>query len=151
MKLLKSFYYAFCGLWYCIRNERNFRIHITAIVTVLIFSNLYGLPKEQYPVIILVLALVPALEAINTAIEKAVDTATCEKQKSAKAAKDAAAAGVLIGAIGAVAIAYVSFSDANKLMGVIEMFTSPWALLGLIAYILLFSWFVFGIKERNIK
>ncbi len=151
MKLLNSFYYAFCGLWYCIRNERNFRIHITAIVTVLIFSNLYGLPKEQYPVIILVLALVPALEAINTAIEKAVDTATCEKQKSAKAAKDAAAAGVLIGAIGAVAIACVSFSNIEKLLGVIRMFTSPWAFSGLIIYIVFFWWFVFGVKERTIK
>ena len=149
MKLLKSFYYSFCGLWYCIKNERNFRIHITAVVTVLIFSNLYGLPREQYPLILLVLALVPALEAINTAIEKAVDTATCEKQKSAKIAKDAAAAGVLIGAIGAVAIACVSFSDAQKLMGVIKMFASPWVLLGLIVYILLFSWFVFGIKEKK--
>lgn len=149
MKLLKSFYYAFCGLWYCIRNERNFRIHITAIVTVLTFSYLYGLPKEQYPVILLVLALVPGLEAINTAVEKAVDTATCEKQKSAKAAKDAAAAGVLIGAIGAIVIAFVSFSDAEKWMNVIELFASPWALLGLVAYIVFFSWFVFGIKEKE--
>ena len=35
MKLIQSFRYAFAGLWYCIRRERNFRIHLCAAALVL--------------------------------------------------------------------------------------------------------------------
>lgn len=150
MKLIKSFYYAFCGLWYCIKNERNFRIHIAALVTVMLFSYFYRLPGDDYPVIILTIAAVMAMEAVNTAVEKTVDTATEEKKESAKTAKDAAAAGVLIMSIGAVGVAIATYSDLQKLFDVLKLFSNPMYIVGLIIYILIFAYFVFG-KERKRK
>lgn len=151
MKLVKSFYYAFCGLGYCIRHERNFRIHITALVTVLAFSYIYGLQGSEYPVIILTAAVVMAMEAMNTAVERAVDTATDAMTENAKRAKDASAAAVLISAIGAVVTAVFVFSDKDKLLSVIKLFTGPAYFAGLIVYIAVFLYFIFGFKERNKK
>ena len=45
-----------------------------------------------------------ALEAVNTAVEKAVDLETSECNELAKISKDAAAGAVLIAAIGSVAV-----------------------------------------------
>ena len=109
--LLNSFVYALNGIRYMLVKERNFRIHVTAICFVLYFSVIYGLPPFQYSVLILLLSLVPALELINTAIEKTVDIKAKEYDENAKIAKDASAGAVLVLSIGAVGIAITLFSD----------------------------------------
>lgn len=151
MKLIKSFYHAICGIGYCIRQERNFRVHVTAAVTVLLFSVFYGLPWERYPAVILVIALVLTMESVNTAIERAVDLSSPERHTLAKAAKDTAAAGVLLAALGAIGVACFTFSEPDKLLAVLARFRSPLMLTGLIGYILVFAVFVFGwnIKEKK--
>ena len=143
MKLLKSFSYAFRGIWICIRQERNFRIHIVAILTVVIFSILYGLPIDKYPVLILILALVPSLEAINTAIERAVDIEAENPHPLAKDAKDAASGAVLISAIASVVMACFLFSDISKLTNVALIFTKPISVIALIIYIVISAIYVF--------
>ena len=146
MKLLKSFFYAFRGIWHCVRLERNFRIHITAAVTVIVFSVLYGLPLTAYPPVIIVIALVMASEAVNTAVERTVDLSCAEKRTLAEIAKDAAAAGVLISAISAVAVAVFTFSDTEKLLAVIMRFQNPYMLAGFVIYIICFILFIFKYK-----
>ncbi len=143
MKLIKSFFYAFRGIGLCIMEERNFRIHLVAIITVLSFSFLYGLPIEQYPPLILILALVPALEAVNTAIERAVDLESAFPHPLARGAKDAAAAAVLIAAIGAIVMACVLFSDVDKLKNILTLFLSLKGLVILVTYLVLAIIFVF--------
>ena len=113
--LLKSFVYAFSGIKNAILTERNFRIHMTAIFFVLYFSALYGLEPTQYAILALILALVPALELINTAVEKVVDLSTEEYHELAKIAKDSSAAAVLVACFGAVGVAVFMFSDIEKL------------------------------------
>ena len=66
--------------------------------------DFFTVTRTQLAVLIAVCALVLALEAVNTAVEKAVDLATNEIKKLAKVSKDAAAGAVLIAAIGAVAV-----------------------------------------------
>ena len=112
--LLKSFVYAFNGIKNAVLTERNFRIHMTAIFFVLYFSVLYGLTPTQYAVLYLILAAVPALELVNTAVEKAVDLATDKRCELAKIAKDSAAAAVLVAAFGALGVAISLFSDTEK-------------------------------------
>ncbi len=112
--LLKSFVYAFNGIKNAVLTERNFRIHMTAIFFVLYFAALYGLNSMQYAVLFLVLALVPALELVNTAVEKTVDLVTSERMELAKLAKDSAAAAVLVAALGSVFVAVSLFSDSGK-------------------------------------
>lgn len=144
MKLFSSFRHALCGIAYCIRNERNFRIHITAAVSVLLFSIFYGLSRYGYLILILTIAPVPALEAINTAVERVTDLAEENLHPLAKAAKDAAAAGVLIAAAASVFIAFILFSDTDKLESAFTaLFTFPLLPLTVI-YIIGCLGFIFG-------
>ena len=104
--LLKSFVYAFRGIFYCICNERNMRIHLCFMVYMLGFltvHDFFEVSRAQLAVLIGLCALVLALEAVNTAVEKAVDLTTKEHNELAKISKDAAAGAVLIAAIGSVA------------------------------------------------
>ncbi len=142
MKFLRCFWYALRGIGFCIKEERNFRIHVTAVVTVLIFSWLYGLPKTQYPSLILILILVPALEAVNSAVERAVDLASPNRSMLARAAKDAASGAVLLAAAGSVAMAYFFFSDPDRLMAVWGKLKTASMLLALAIYALAGALFV---------
>ncbi|MBE5040065.1 diacylglycerol kinase family protein [Ructibacterium gallinarum] len=155
MKLVRSFCYAFGGIFYCIRTERNFRVHLTAAVGVLLFSVLYGLENTGYPPLILTIALVMALEAVNTGVERAVDLETSDSRPLAKAAKDAAAAAVLIGAVAAVAVAFFTFSDTDKLLAALLRLRSAGVLAGFIVYAAAGLWFIFGFgrhtKEKGTK
>ncbi|MCL2884692.1 MAG: diacylglycerol kinase family protein [Oscillospiraceae bacterium] len=106
---MKAFAQAFAGLWHCIKYERHFRVHLTAAVYVLVFAPYFALSRGQWAALILVVALVPAAELFNTALEAAVDLASPERQPLAKTAKDAAAGAVLLCAIGAVAVGLILF------------------------------------------
>ena len=106
-KLIKSFGYAFKGITYCLSHERNMRIHLCFMVYMFGFLGVYDffeVTRTQIALLIAVCALVLSLEAVNTAVEKAVDLATEEIKTLAKISKDAAAGAVLISAIGAVAV-----------------------------------------------
>ena len=45
MGFLRSFVYAGRGIWFCIRHERNFRIHMVAAAYVLIFAPYFSLTR----------------------------------------------------------------------------------------------------------
>ena len=46
--LLKSFLYAFRGVRFCVKSERNMRIHLAAAVLVTAFSLVYKLTALEY-------------------------------------------------------------------------------------------------------
>jgi len=143
MRLLKSFGYALRGILTCLLTEQNFRIHITAVITVLIFARLYGLPLGDYPPILLCFGLVMAMEAMNTAIEHTVDLTGTAPSPHGKIAKDTAAAAVLLAALASVAVAITTFSDVERLLHIVKLFTRPVPILALIGYIAAFWCFVF--------
>ena len=104
---LKGFVYVAKGIVYCLKRERNMRIHL--VFTAYMFGFLtvhdfFDVSRTQLAVLLAVCALVMSLEAVNTAIERAVDLASGEISELARAAKDAAAGAVLISAIAAVII-----------------------------------------------
>lgn len=107
-RLAKSFVYAFRGITYCIAHERNMRIHICFAVFMFGFltvHDFFEVSRTEFAILALVSALVMALEAVNTAVEKTVDLASGgELCHLAKLAKDAAAGAVFIAAIGSVAV-----------------------------------------------
>ena len=108
--LLKSFVYAFRGIFYCVCNERNMRIHLCFTAYMFGFltvHDFFEVSKGQLAVLIGLCALVMALEAVNTAVEKAIDLETKEINELARVSKDAAAGAVLIAAIGSVAAGIV--------------------------------------------
>ena len=128
--IIKSFLYAGRGIWYAIKNERNFRIELTAIFYVLVFALFYGTTGSETAILLLTCAVVSALELINTAIENAVNIRTSEPNPYAKIAKDTAAAAVLFAAVFSVAIAFFVFSDEAKLAYAFRtLFTPPWVII----------------------
>ncbi len=108
---LQSFVYAFRGLVYPLINERNMRVHFCCLGYMAFFLLKYDffvVSKTEAAVLALAAALVIAAEYINTAVERAVDTASKgEISDSARIAKDTAAAAVLIAAIFAVVVGII--------------------------------------------
>ena len=104
-KLFKSFTYAFKGIGYVVKHERNFRIHLSCIIymfSILTLTDWFKLTRTDYAVLLVVSALVLSLEIVNTAVENSVNLASKEFTEYGRIAKDAAAGAVLIAAIFAV-------------------------------------------------
>jgi len=100
----KSFGYAFEGWWYVLRTQHNAWIHALISMAVLVLGLWLQIPLRDWAVIILAMMAVWIAEFMNTAIESVVDMVMPEFHPLAKAAKDVAAAAVLVGAIGSVLV-----------------------------------------------
>ncbi len=108
-KLVKSFGYAASGVWKLIKSERNARIHLLATVVVIIAGCIADINRYEWISICVAIGLVWSAEAFNTAVEKLTDLESPEQRPQAGFIKDVAAAGVLISACVAVAIALFVF------------------------------------------
>lgn len=106
---VKAFDYAFQGLGYMIRTQQNAWIHALATVCAIGLSIVLPLSFSEWGLVIVAIVLVWMAEAINTSIEALVDLASPEHHDLAKVAKDCAAGGVLIAAIGAAVIGFIVF------------------------------------------
>jgi len=108
MKALgKSFLYAWQGLRYALRHERNLRIHLMCMLYMYLFLGLFDffqLSRVEYALLFLANALVLMGELINTAIESTINLMVKKYNRFAKAAKDTAAAAVLVAALFAIAV-----------------------------------------------
>lgn len=106
--LLVSFKYAWTGISYAFRTQRNFRIH-TVIGTLAISLGLFlHLTTVEIAIIGLTIGAVMTMELLNTAIESVVDLTVGQSYHDlARIAKDCAAAAVLISAIVALFVAVI--------------------------------------------
>lgn len=108
---LKSFVYAFKGIVFAVANERNMRVHLCCLGYMMFFLlryDFFEVSRTQAAILALAAALVIVAEYINTAVERAVDTASGgEKSESARIAKDTAAGAVLVATFFAVAVGIV--------------------------------------------
>jgi len=107
VSLLRSFGFALEGISYLIRTQRSAQIEIVLGVVVTLVAAWLGISAIEWAVLVLAMALVLALEALNTAIELAVTLASPQRHPLAKAAKDVAAAMVLIAAVGSVIVGVI--------------------------------------------
>ncbi|WOD39184.1 diacylglycerol kinase family protein [Nodosilinea sp. E11] len=104
--LFTSFQYAWQGVAYAFRTQRNFRIHVVVGSFAVSLAIALGLAPVELAVIILTCGIVLTLELINTALESVVDlTVEQTYHELAKIAKDCAAAAVLISALIALLVA----------------------------------------------
>lgn len=108
-KVLKSFKYAFDGIFTGIKEEQNMKIHIIIMILVIIFGIMLKISKMEWIICIILFGLVISMELINTAIENTVDLVTKEKNEQAKIAKDVAAGAVLVSAITSAIIGLIIF------------------------------------------
>jgi diacylglycerol kinase len=102
--LFGAFRFAFSGLWYALRTQRNLRIHLAVASAVIILGLWLGLSFTQWAVLALVSGLVLLSEMINTVVEKLVDFICPSYHPMAKIVKDVMAGGVLLAAITAVVV-----------------------------------------------
>jgi diacylglycerol kinase len=102
--LLRSFGFAFAGLGFLLRTQRNARIHVVVGTLACILAAWLGVSRVEWAVLVFTIALVIILEGLNTAVECAIDLASPHVHPLAKAAKDLAAGMVLVAAIASVAV-----------------------------------------------
>jgi diacylglycerol kinase len=107
--LLRSFGYAFEGVAYILRTQRNARIELALGVIAVALGAWLGISAVEWAILVLTVVLVLVVESMNTALELAVTLASPHAHPSAKAAKDVAAACVLLGAIASVAVGLLIF------------------------------------------
>lgn len=104
--LFTSFKFAWNGISYAFQSQRNFKIHVIVGTIVINLGILLHLKPVEMAVICLTIALVLAMELLNTALESVVDlTVKHSYHELAKIAKDCAAAAVLVSAIASVSVA----------------------------------------------
>lgn len=146
--LWKSFRFAARGFCYCLRRERNFRIHLVAAAYAFALAFGLHLDRRQFALLALTAACVLAAEMINTAVEAAVDLISPERHPLAAAAKDAAAGAVLVFAAASLVVGFSIFWMPFELLELAErILTTPWAFILLAGSAGLSAWFVFGVGE----
>lgn len=104
--LLVSFKYAWSGVMYAFRTQRNFRIHTAIGILAIGLGIFLHLQPVEIAIIGLTIGAVITMELLNTAIESIVDLSVGQSYHDlARIAKDCAAAAVLISAIVALFVA----------------------------------------------
>lgn len=101
---LRAFAHAFAGMMHVLRTQRNAWIHAVGTVVVVVAGLWLRIPVEQWPVLLLAVALVWMAEFINSALEAIVDLASPGRHPLARVGKDVGAAAVLVAALAAAAI-----------------------------------------------
>jgi len=119
---LNSFRYAMSGIVFCVKYERNMRIHITITLYVLYFARFYELTKAEIILLILTCVSAITLEMVNTAIEVVIDKVSPNYHTLAKIGKDVAAGAVLIATIAAVIIGILLFWDVEVFLQIRDYF-----------------------------
>ena len=108
--MVRSFGYALEGVAYILRTQRNARIELVVAIAAVLLAAWLGITNVEWAVLLLTIAFVLGLEWINTSLELAVSLASPERHPSAKAAKDVAAACVLLGAVVSVLVGLLLFA-----------------------------------------
>jgi len=103
-KISQSFYFAFAGIAFLLRTQRNARIESIIGLLACGLGFWLGISRVEWAVIVFTIALVLILEGLNTAVECAIDLASPDLHPLAKAAKDLAAGMVLIASTASVAV-----------------------------------------------
>lgn len=101
---LRSFLHAWRGLVHTVMHQRNMRIHIFSGILVGLVGSGIPLGLAEKVTLIFCVLFVLFAEILNSALEQLVDLAVQQFDPKARVAKDAAAAGVLVLALGTVVI-----------------------------------------------
>lgn len=104
-----SFGHALRGLADLLRTQHNAQIHAVVTICVVGAGWWFHLERWEWVAIVLCIALVLAMEAMNTALEYLADKVSTERHPLIGKAKDVAATAVFLCALGAVVVGLVIF------------------------------------------
>jgi len=110
IRRLNSFSHALRGMGLLVRTQANARVHLLAAGLVCIAGIYCGLSRAEWLWIVAAIVWVWGAEAFNTALEQLADAVHPERHPGIGRAKDAAAAAVLIAAVGAAIIGVLVFA-----------------------------------------
>lgn len=99
IRIIKSFRYAFKGLYYAFAEEQNFRFHIITAVLVFVLMFLVDTSYLEKIILIILVGQVIVAELINSIFERIVDILKPRLHPYAKKIKDMTAAIVFIAAL----------------------------------------------------
>lgn len=109
-KFFRSFAYAFNGIRASFADQLNLKVHLMVAVLVIAVGFCFKISRNDWCIIILTIALVIALEMMNSAVESLVDLVTTERKPLAGKVKDIAAGAVLFASVMSVIIGVIIFS-----------------------------------------
>ncbi|WP_286164722.1 MULTISPECIES: diacylglycerol kinase family protein [Clostridia] len=108
-KSVIGFSYAWEGIRFVIKSERNFRIHLFAAILVLIAGLILQISLIEWIIIVILIGMVLITEMLNTVVEQMIDYMKPEVHPAAKQIKDIAAGAVLIASMIAAIIGCLVF------------------------------------------
>lgn len=108
-KRIKSFTYAFRGIMRLVKKEHNARIHLVALVGVVVAGLVFRLGIVDWMAVVFASGLVFISELFNTAIEKLADEVDPKWNERIGQVKDFAAGAVLVSALVAIFIGALVF------------------------------------------
>ncbi len=109
-RFIDSANYAIEGIIHAARTQKHMRRHFLAALLLLLAVLLLRVSALEFTLLTVSVCFVLFAELINTAIEAIVDLVSPEFHPLAKIAKDVAAGGVLVAAIGAAVMGYLILS-----------------------------------------
>jgi diacylglycerol kinase len=98
-KLIKSFGYAFKGIYIATLEQLNIKIHFLAVIIVTIAGIYFKITATEWCLVVICYGMVLTAELLNSAIENLVDLVSPGHHHLAGKVKDIAAGAVLISAI----------------------------------------------------
>lgn len=101
----QAFSCAWAGISYAFCSQRNLKIHLGFAIAAVILGFALAIDTASWCAVVICIALVMALELLNTAIESVVDLVSPQYHLLAKHAKDCAAGAVYLAAFAAVVVA----------------------------------------------
>jgi len=108
-RLIKSFTYAWRGLFKTFHEEQNLRIQTVSALLAMALGLFFRISQGEWLALILAIGLVLILEIVNSAVERVTDVLKPRINTYVKEIKDIMAAGVMLASITAAAVGLVIF------------------------------------------
>jgi len=116
MRFLKSVFYAWQGIKYCFKSEKNFQIQSVVTLITLLAGILFKINTSEWIAVLICIALVQGIEMINSAIEKLSNVVTESIHPIIKLVKDIAAGAVFFVSIISFIIGCIIFLPKIELL-----------------------------------
>lgn len=102
---LRKFELAFTGLFWAVRTEGSFRVHLPAATLAILAATALSFDSMRWTILLLTIGLVLIAELFNTAIETLAGAVDQQPNQHIKLALDVASAAVLLASLTAIAVA----------------------------------------------
>lgn len=108
-RLVKSFTYAFKGLWKTFHEEQNLKIQLMTAIAVFLLAWYFRVSRFEWIALVALSGLVILVELVNSAVERVADVLKPRINSYVKEIKDIMAAAVMIASITAIIVGSLIF------------------------------------------